>query len=152
MSKHWLKVYGCSLLIFWQFIYLRFHDQVLWMLKFGFKKYTENFNKIKKFPTNGWSIKMPKSSRIRLFLRKGERLQRVEFQSICAVMTKFYGCWNSDTKRRRKFQRKGDWSTKKFLELISIDIKFSNYTTASAVDIVSTVKLPNYTDTHTWLL
>ena len=102
MSKHWLKVYECSLLIFWQFIYLRFHDQVLWMLKFRFKKYAENFNGINKFPTNGWSIKMPKSSGIRLFLRKGERLQRVEFQSICAVLTKFYGCWNSDTKSMQK--------------------------------------------------
>ena len=67
-------------------------------------------------------------------LRKGERLQRVEFQSICAVMTKFYGCWNSDTKSMPKIptepinsnERMIDQKTTKFLELISIDIKFSN--------------------------
>ena len=53
MSKHWLKVYECSLLIFWQFIYLRFHDQVLWMLKFRYKKYAENFNGINKFQRMG---------------------------------------------------------------------------------------------------
>ena len=115
MSKHWLKVYGCSLLIFWQFIYLRFHDQVLWMLKFRYKMYAENFNGINKIPTNGWSIKRPKSSGTRLFLRKlrkGERPQRVEFQSICAVMAKFYGCWISDTKSMQKISTKSINSNK----------------------------------------
>ena len=53
MSKHWQKIYGCSLLIFWKFIDLRFHDQVLWMLKFRYKKDAENFNRINKFQQMG---------------------------------------------------------------------------------------------------
>ena len=58
----------------------------------------------KSINSNEWVINKKFYPSLLRKLRKGERLQRVEFQSTCAVMTKFYGCWNSDTKICRKFQ------------------------------------------------
>ena len=106
MSKHWLKVYGCSLLIFWQFIYLRFHDQVLWMLKFRYKKYAENFNGINKFQRMGDQSKGQKVLEpVSFEEKKNEKggkttASRASIYLCCYVQV--YGCWNSDTKSMQK--------------------------------------------------
>ena len=51
-------------------IYLCCYDQILWMLKFRYKKYAENSNRTNKFQRTGKGLK---SSRSHLFWEKWER-------------------------------------------------------------------------------